>query len=97
LNSDSDIPEAGPSGTALGKFGAWVGVRRNCLLYGTFGFGGLSLVVMFYWLRIENGIGGLVFWLVLSSAILLGGYVWSLLMWQLVHLKRKQWQESKEQ
>ena len=74
----------------LARFGEWLSVRKNFLLFSTLGVGGSSFVLMFVWLRDEIG-DDLGLWLLVSPMIFAGGYVWGLIMWQFFEVKRRQW------
>jgi hypothetical protein len=80
---------------ALARFGAWLGVKRNFIVYSIFGFGGLLYVILFIWLRIGCGIGGPLFWLFMAVVVAIGGYAWGLIMWQFFEVKRREWQGRK--
>jgi hypothetical protein len=73
----------------LVRFGQWLSVRKNFLLFSTVGVGGPSFVLMFVWLRHEIG-DDLGLWLLVGPMIFVGGYVWGLIMWQFFKAKRRQ-------
>ena len=80
-----------PAANALARFGEWLSVERNFLLYSTLGVGGAMSILMFLVLRSEPDFDGVVFWLFVSPLIFLGGYVWGLIMWRFFETRRKQW------
>jgi hypothetical protein len=68
--------------TALGvRFGKWLQLRRNFLLFTTLMMGGIYFVLMFVWLGIGYEFGGIGFWIIIALASLSMSFISALVVW----------------
>ena len=76
------------------RFGRWLQVRRNFLVFSVLAFGvPFGLLSVRYLLRGEQ-LKEPVSWLILVAAGLLVGYFWGLFMWPIFEAKLKQSRET---
>ena len=75
---------------ALVRFGEWLSVHRNFMLFSIIGVGGGSLfAIAILAPGIASQPGD---WIVLGVIFLMGGYIWGFLMWQFFLGRLKEWE-----
>src|ERR1700736_6643110 len=82
--SANDQPTAGDGGVS--RFGAWLSIRRNFMLFSIAAFGGGTLIAAGFMLHPPTP----THWIVVGVLCLSGGYVWGRLMWLFFEAKRKE-------